>query len=126
MLPPNFLAVTPDSISPSFVGMVVIVGLQLSQFFFNYRKDQSREQSAKKQDLTELRKELKSEIEDLAAKVESNRAHTEQSRNDMQEKINKVAIDTSALVKGQEMTEQALVSLAHKIDTLVSRPNTRR
>lgn len=129
------LAAAAPSVSPEFMGMLVIALMQLSQLVFAYRKDQARVESVKKEDLAALRKELKAEIAEVATKAEKVReglsgelksmSHdSEVARGELHEKINNVAIDTATASKGLQIIEQTTAAMSHKLDMLLSR--TRR
>lgn len=132
---PFLAADTPSPTSPDsalFMGMLVIALLQLSQFFFAWRKDQRSSEAAKKEDLTSLRAELKkdinavaSEVDDLKEsiekKLEASRLESERARGETDKKITDNAVKTGALIEGVETLKQTMISTGTKVDLLLRR-----
>jgi hypothetical protein len=121
------LASLPDNITPAFFGMVVIILLQLSQFFFAWRKDMRANDSVRKQDLDNLRDDLMAEIDDVAddlkdfktsidRKQEEARKESSRARDEIHNRITESALKLSALVAGQETMTQTMISLSNKVD----------
>lgn len=116
------LAQLPDSNpSPATFGVIVIVLLQLAQFFFAWRKDMHRENSAKKEDLAALRKELRDEIKEVDGKLQAMKTESARAREELLEKINDGAVEIASVKTGQEMMNQTLSSLVPKIDLIARR-----
>lgn len=123
--------VNPE-ITSTAVGVFVLIAIQLSQFFFAYKKDGREGQAVLKSDLTDLKKELKQEVTQLALDVErlkksfDDRMLSTQKENlrfqkDIHNRITAVATVTSALQKGLEVMEQRQISHDMKLDRLLSR-----
>lgn len=121
---------SPDS--ALFMGMLVIALLQLSQFFFAWRKDQRSSEAAKKEDLTTLRAELKKDIGDVAAdvdqlkdslekKLEASRLESERARGEMDKSLHATALKTATLIEGMETLKQTTISTSSKVDRLLQR-----
>lgn len=105
-------------------GVIVIVLLQLAQFFFAWRKDQSREASAKKEDLAALKKELREEINKVDGKVEKMREASDEWREKIKSEIGALAVETASLATGQDLMNQTLNSLLSKFDAFASRKSS--
>lgn len=132
-----FLAVAdaPPSSSPDsalFMGMLVIALLQLSQFFFAWRKDQRSSEAAKKEDLTSLRTELKKDIGDVAGevdslkesiekKMETARLESERTRGATDQTIQSTALKTAMLMESVETLKQTAIATSTKVDRLLQR-----
>jgi len=119
-------------VNPTVVGMVVIVLLQLSAFFFQLRRSWGQDEAAKKADLTALEKkfevrvkEVEKDVESLGKviehKLEEMGKKSDSSISAIHDKVNGVAIQTSALVEAKDNHGQQLTSLSNKIDTLIRR-----
>ena len=125
----------PTDITPAMYGMATIILLQLSQFYFAWRKDQRGADSAWKDDIDALRDDLKASIQKVESDVhevkkslgresEASRNSAHDCRNQMHTRITEIALETAALVKGQALTEQTLISLGNKVDLLRFSNNT--
>lgn len=122
----------PNEVTPAVMGMAVIILLQLSQFFFAWRKDQRQSQSVMKEDLTDLRDELMDEINEVSndlknfktgtdQKMEQSRQESGRARTDIHNRITESAVKLSALVAGQEAMNQHMIALAGKVDRMIQR-----
>ena len=122
----------PDQVTPAVMGMAVIILLQLSQFFFAWRKDMRQDQAVRKEDLAALRDELMDEINDVAGdlkdfktgtdrKMEQARTESSKARTDIHNRITESAVKLSALAAGQETMNQTLIALGNKLDALAIR-----
>lgn len=130
----NFLAdsPTPSTDSALFMGMLVIALLQLSQFFFAWRKDQRSSEAAKKEDLTTLRTELKKDIGEVASevdqlkdsvekKLEASRKESERARGETDKTLHATALKTATLIEGMETLKQTSIATSAKVDRLLQR-----
>ena len=126
----------PTEVTPAVYGMAVIILLQLSQFFFAWKKDQRGEQGANKGDLlelkheiTSLRTELRNDISDVSndveelktsveSKMEAARMESSRSRNDLYIQINGNALKTAGLIESTDTLKQSVISLTNKVDLL--------
>lgn len=126
-----FLAAAAPEVTPTSVGVFVLIALQLSQFLFAYKKDSRDGQAVLKSDLTDLKKELKMEISLVANDVDDLRTSVEKkmensgkdsvtARSSLTSKIQSVELKTAALVEGQETMKQTLISQGGKLDRLLS------
>lgn len=127
-----FIADGSTEVSPTAVGIFVLIALQLSQFLFAYKKDSRDGQAVLKSDLTELKKDLQAEISSVAVdvdefkrsvetKMENSRIQSESARHGLTGKIQSVEVKSAALVEGQETMKQTLISQGSKLDRLLSR-----
>ena len=122
-------APAPDQVTPAMMGMVVIILMQLAQFFFAWKKDMRGTESAKKEDLAALKSEFLAAISKVEADVEEvktaldrgaegARTSAHNCRNEMHTRITEIALKTAELLKGMQITEQTLISLGTKFDAL--------
>ena len=127
----------PAEVTPAVMGMAVIIILQLSQFYFAWRKDMRGEQSVRKEDLSALRNQIMNEIEELGGDVKDLRVSLDKRteiqnqsahscRNEMHNRITHIALQTAALVEGMETTKQTLAAMGMKLDTLRLTSHTRK
>ena len=125
-------AATQSPDSNLFMGMLVIALLQLSQFFFAWRKDQRSSEAAKKEDLATLRTELKKDIGDVAKdvdelkdsmekKLEASRLESERARGETDRTLQATALKTATLIEGMETLKQTSIATSTKVDRLLSR-----
>ncbi len=119
-----------NELSPVIMGMVVIALLQLSQFFFAWKKDMRANDSVRKADLTDMRNDLMAEIDDVAtdlkdyraaqdAKMEAVRIESARARDEIHERITEIAVKQSALVAGQDTISQTLLAMSNKVDRML-------
>jgi len=114
----------PTEITPAVFGMVVIILLQLAQFFFSYRKNLRADDSAWKEDVADLKVQLSSLRSSFETKMESARIESSRSRNDLYIQINGNALKTAGLVESTETLKQSVISLTNKVDLLrVTQPH---
>ena len=122
------LAELPDSVTPYMLGIFLMIGLQLSTFYFAWRKDQRATDNVRKADLTDLRDDLMAEIDDVAddlksfkisqdRKMEDTRVEAARTHKEIHDRITESATNLSALMAGQEMLSQQLTAVANKLDT---------
>ncbi len=127
-----FLADATPSVSPAQWGVAVLILMQLGQFWFALRKDQRGNEAAKKEDLAALKKELKDEItsvktdvdelrDSVEAKMEDARKESSVVRDKISTSIRGVELQLAGVLKGQQITEQTLNQVAHKVDVLNQR-----
>lgn len=126
----NLLAdALPETVTPAVMGMAVIILLQLSQFYFAWRKDMRANDQVRKEDLTELRDELMEEINEVSddlkgfknstdRKMEESRKESSRARDEIHNRITESAVKLSALVAGQETMNQTLIALSNKVDRI--------
>jgi hypothetical protein len=121
-----------ESVSPTAVGVFVLIAIQLSQFFFAYRKDQRMSEAAKKEDLTVLRTELKGDIgvvakevdqlkDSVELKMEASRKESERSRGETEKTLSEHAVKTARLIEGVETLKQTSIATNTKLDRLLAR-----
>lgn len=130
-----------NGVNPASFGVVVIVLLQLAQFFFAWRKDTSREASVRKEDLAAVRKELRLEIKELDVKVvvipleiekklELMRRDSLDWRDGISKKLNEIEVVGSSADSESKATleyiKQQVASLNTKVDRLNSLNTTKR
>lgn len=123
-------------VGPGAFGIVVIVLLQLAQFFFAWRKDSHREAAVRKEDLAAVRRELKEEIKEVEEKMESFSiavdvkldAMTNSAarwRGDITTKLTHIEVKNvsanSTTVATLEFIKQQVASLNTKVDKLNSK-----
>ncbi len=127
-----FLADTTPPVSPAQWGVTVIILMQLGQFVFAFLKHQRGSEAAKKEDLTALKKELKDEItsvktdvdelkDSVEKKMEDARKESSVVREKISTSIKGVEVQLAGVLKGQQITEQTLNQLSHKVDVLNQR-----
>jgi hypothetical protein len=107
-----------DGTNPATFGVVVIVLLQLAQFVFAWKKDMARENSAKKEDLTALRKEFKEELKELDDKLEAMRTSSDGWRQGLESKLGEVSNRVASLGTAQDLMNQTLIAIRTKLDKL--------
>jgi len=123
-----------DQVTPAIVGIVVLILLQLAQFFFAYRRDSHASEAAKKADLQQLRTELKNEIADVQGeldehaekvdrKLDAMRRDSYQARTEIHDRVTEVSQDTAKLLEASETTKQTMANLSSKLDRLIERKN---
>lgn len=121
----------PATVTPAVMGMAVIIILQLSQFYFAWRKDMRANDQVRKEDLTDLRDELMEEISDVSddlksfkvstdRKMEDSRKESSRARDEIHGRITESAVKLGALVEGQQLMNQTLIALNTKVDRLKS------
>ena len=108
----------PTEVTPAVYGMAVIILLQLSQFFFAWKKDQRGEQGANKGDLLELKHEIADLRSSVESKMEAARVESSRSRNDLYIQINGNALKTAGLIESTDTLKQSVISLTNKVDLL--------
>ena len=108
----------PTEVTPAVYGMAVIILLQLSQFFFAWKKDQRGEQGANKGDLLELKHEIADLRTSVESKMEAARVESSRSRNDLYIQINGNALKTAGLIESTDTLKQSVISLTNKVDLL--------
>lgn len=124
-----------SQVTPAMMGMVVIILMQLAQFFFAWRKDMRGTESAKKEDLATLRSELLGEIKEVSCdvddmkksienKMEDSRKESSRARGDIYGQIRDGALKTAALIESTDTLKQTLISLGMKFDALRVSNNT--
>lgn len=125
----HYLAEVPSEVTPAVMGLAVIILLQLSQFFFAWRKDMRQNDAVRKEDLTALRNEVMEEINEVAeqvdklkqsveGKMETARVESARARTEIHNRITDNALKTAALVEGQETVKQSILSLSSKMDAI--------
>jgi hypothetical protein len=123
---------TPDQVTPAVMGLAVIILLQLSQFFFAWKKDMRSDQAVRREDLTSLRDELLEEIVDITddlksfktstdIKMEASRCESIRARDEIHARITETAVKLSALVAGQEAMNQTMTAVSGKVDRLIQK-----
>ena len=121
----------PNEVTPAVMGMAVIIILQLSQFYFAWRKDMRANDQVRKEDLTGLRDELMEEISDVISdvksfkdstdrKMEQSRKESGVARDEIHHRITESAIKLSSLMAGQEAMSQTLIAVNNKLERLAS------
>lgn len=132
MMPLAETTVMPTEVTPAIMGMAVIILLQLSQFFFAWRKDMRQNDQVRKEDLTALRNEIMDEIDDISGdvadlrksvegKMEVARVESSKARTEIHNRITETALKTSALIAGQETLNQNLIALNNRFNMTHSR-----
>lgn len=129
---PALLADSPMEVTPTVVGLVVIVLLELSQFFFAWKKDQRASEGVRKEDLTNLKTEIMDEIEktndelgeikkSFEGKLEAMRLESQRTREVMYRKINTTAETVSGIKASVENVQQTQSAQTAKIDNFLLR-----
>ncbi len=123
-------------VGPAAFGIVVIVLLQLAQFFFAWRRDSHREAAVRKEDLAAVRKELRSEIKELddkltngskeiELKLDEMRKDAGQWRDSISTKLTHIEVKgvsaDSTTAATLEFIKQQVASLNTKVDKLNSK-----
>ena len=134
MLPFILANAAPGSseISPTAVGIFVLIAIQLSQFFFAYQKNNRDGQAVLKSDLDALKRDLEKQINAVGAdmdlfdrsvtlKMETSRKESIRAREEIRKDISALAVSTATVMKGLEVIEQAQIAQATKLDLFLSR-----
>lgn len=129
LVPTIAASATPTEVTPAVMGLAVIILLQLSQFFFAWRKDMRSSEAVKKGDLVSLKTDLKHDIEAVARdveglkksveeKLEQARAESMRSTKELHDRATDSAVKTSSIIAHQDSMNQTLISLGRKVDRL--------
>lgn len=120
MLP--LAAATSQTLSPEFMGMLVLGIMQLGNFWFNAARNRRDEAAVTKAELKDVEARIERKIRD----VEDRHAEAgETSRKEIREDFQNVFKQLTALKEGMaatktqsELTSQKVISLETKMDTL--------
>lgn len=119
MLP---LAAASQTLSPEFMGLLVLGIMQLGNFWFNAAKNRRDEAAVTKAELKEVELRLDAKIIALDRRLERK---TDQARDEIREDFQNVFKQLSALkedmasAKAQtEITSQRIIAMESKVDAL--------
>lgn len=122
MLP---IAAATQSLSPEFMGLLVLGLLQLGNFWFNASKNRRDEAAVTKQELKEVELRLDTKIIGLDRRLERKTdVAREEIRADFLNVFNQLAglrEDMAAAKTQTESTSQGIIALERKIDVLNSK-----
>ncbi|MEO5914850.1 MAG: hypothetical protein ABIS50_11495 [Luteolibacter sp.] len=121
MIPFTFIADAAPEVTPTSIGVFVLIAIQLSQFFFAYKRDSRDGQAVLKSDLEALKKDFQKQLGKVEAKMETSQQESTRAREEIRTEIGAVAVSNATLVKGQETIEQTMIYQGRKIDTLLGR-----
>lgn len=126
-----------NGVNPASFGVVVIVLLQLAQFFFAWKRSNHETETVRKTDLAAVRKELRLEIReveagmgemriDIEGKLDSMRKDAAKWREGISDDLKRIELKegsaSSATAATLEFIKQQVASLNVKVDKLNSKP----